>query len=99
MPENALSGTIALAMTHSDKDNNGKTHYLHHCLQILDTIDPADPDPVLTLGLADCVVGEDDATTPPGAPNQKWAAASNSDGTIAIKQGSLCVDNNYIPEP
>ena len=66
-------------MTHSDKDNNGKTHYLHHCLQILDKVNPADPDPVLMLGLADCVK-EDDAT-PPGAPSQKWTVESNSDGT------------------
>ena len=31
----------------------------------------------------------------PGAPSQKWQVTSNSDGTITIKQGALCVDNNY----
>ena len=87
-------------MTRSNTDNSGKTHYIHHCLQILDKIDSADPDPVLTLGLVDCAAaGVEDEATPPGAPSQKWEVESNSDGTITIKQGSLCADNNFIPEP
>ena len=69
-------------MTRSDKDNSGKTHYLHHCLQILDKVNPADPDPVLMLGLADC--GKEDDATPPGAPSQKWTVESNSDGTATL---------------
>ena len=96
------NGTIALALTRSNKDNNGNTHYLHHCLQVLDKFDPTDSDPVLTVGLADCAAAASTAqkkSRAPAAPNQQWTVESNSDGTITIKQGSLCVDNNYIADP
>jgi hypothetical protein len=31
----------------------------------------------------------------PNSPSQIWEVATNSDGTITIKQGNMCVDNNY----
>jgi hypothetical protein len=31
----------------------------------------------------------------PNSPSQKWEVGTNSDGTITIRQGKLCVDNNY----
>ena len=38
-------------------------------------------------------------TTAPSKPSQKWDVTVNADQTITIKQGSLCVDNNFMVEP
>ena len=35
----------------------------------------------------------------PSKPSQKWDVTVNADQTITIKQGSLCVDNNFMVEP
>ena len=42
---------------------------------------------------------EGDPTTAPSTPSQKWEVAVNADQAITIKQGSLCVDNNFMVEP
>ena len=80
------NGTIALWNTLEVHDN--KMAYTHQCMQI----NPKDNSVVLSS-----CVGEAD----PKAPSQKWEVASNSnsnDGTVTIKQGGLCADNNYIVE-
>ena len=48
-----------------------------------------------TVGLTECVAA--DAKPTPNSPSQKWEVGANTDGTITIKQGGLCVGNNYRP--
>lgn len=86
------NGTIALAMQSTDRGQ-----YMHHCVQVVDTATGggSDPDPVLQVGLSDCVISATIAE--PSQPSQTWNVTKNDDGTISISQGSLCIDNNYRP--
>jgi hypothetical protein len=79
------NGTVALWNTLTIHDN--KMAYQHRCMQI----NPKDN----SVGLAACISAADTGKTPK-SPSQKWDVSSNSDGTVTIKQGRLCVDNNYI---
>lgn len=59
--------------------------YMHHCLQLNDD---------QSVGLGDCQPAGVNA-----ASRQIWEVLSNDDGSVTIRQGDLCVDNNYRPEP
>jgi hypothetical protein len=66
--------------------HDNKIMYVHQCLQV----NPKDS----SVGMSSCLGAADPAK--PGTPSQKWEVAANADGTVTMKQGSLCVDNNYI---
>ena len=78
------NGTVALWNTLAV--HNNKLVYNHQCMQI----SPKDN----SVGMSPCASESDPEK--PNVPSQKWEVNSNSDGTVTIKQGSLCVDNNYI---
>ena len=79
------NGTIALAMRHTDKGAP-----MHHCLQV--------DDKDKSIGLQNCQPPPTPGKpAPANQPSQKWTVVSNSDGSVTIKQGELCVDNNYRP--
>ena len=66
--------------------HDNKLVYNHQCMQI----DPKDG----SVGMAPCTSASDSAK--PGTPSQKWEVVSNGDRSVTIKQGALCVDNNYM---
>merc|ERR1712110_353949 len=65
--------------------------YMHHCL----TISTDTSIGLRTVELADCY----EPLGQPQGPSQIWQVISNTDGSVTIKQGNLCVDNNYRLEP
>jgi hypothetical protein len=81
------NGTIALWNTRSIHDN--ALVYNHQCMQI----NPTDS----SVAMSACAASSDPEKKP-GAPSQKWEVTSNSDGSVTLKQGGLCVDNNYIAD-
>ena len=85
------NGTIAVANTRSS--HNNQIAYMHHCLQI----GPQGKKDG-SVGLATCLP-EGSPDEAPSKPSQKWEVTVNADQTITIKQGSLCVDNNFMVEP
>ena len=77
------NGTVALWNTLSVHDN--KLVYNHQCMQV----NPTDG----SVAMSACVSASGPEKS--GVPSQKWEVVSNSDGTVTIKQGQQCVDNNY----
>merc|ERR1711920_487359 len=78
------NGTIALANTITVRDN--KIAYIHHCLQINED---------MSVGLTNCQPPNQTDDVLDNTPSQKWEVSSTADGSITIRQGDLCVDNNY----
>ena len=81
------NGTVALWNTLAVHDN--KLVYNHLCMQI----NPHDGSVVTSA----CASASDPEK--PEGPSQKWDVVSNPDGTVTIKQGEQCVDNNYDVAP
>jgi hypothetical protein len=82
------NGTVSLALQRTESG-----HYSHHCLYI----SQGDARTKGAALLGDCY--PESGPPSPKEASQKWQTTKHSDGTVTIKQGDLCVDNNYRPVP
>ena len=78
------NGTVALWNMLTIHDN--AKVFVHNCMQI----DAKDG----SVGMGSCQQAHP-IKPDPTKPSQKWVFVSNSDGSVTIKQGGMCLDNNY----
>ena len=83
------NGTVAMWNMLTIHDN--AKVFKHDCMQI----NAKDS----SVEMGSCMEAHPTKPDPLQMAQQKWDFVTNSDGTITIKQGGLCVDNNYIVDP
>ena len=87
------NGTVALWNMLSIHDN--KMAFVHQCMQI----NAQDSSVVMASCNSPATAHPSGTKSTQTKPSQKWDVVTNADGTITIKQGGLCVDNNYNVDP